>query len=233
MRTSFLASRPIAAACLGLVLALGLVVGGCKSPRRQPKAPEPTPEQKAAAEARAKQGREFYLGTRAAQQDIRDLFARVEGAAPHQWAEIASKLVAYGEPAVPQMMANLSSHQTGVAVMSAYTLGMIQDPRSLDALAQAVTSPHEQLRYEAATSMLRMGDPRGLPFMIDALENDDPLVRARAILVLRERTGNTMGFVPDGKPEDRLAAVSRWRAWLARGGGVRAPRPVDAGASTR
>ncbi len=219
-----------AAALPWLAVSLVLVLAACQQNR---KPPGPSAEEKAAAEEKARKDREFYRGTLAAQQDIRDLFARVEGAAPHQWAELARKLVAYGEPAVPQMIANLSSHQKSVAVMAAYCLGMIQDPRALDALADAMATPHEQLRYEAATSMLRMGDRRGLPTMIDALENPDPLVRARAILVLKERTGGTMGYTADGRPEDRAAAVARWRAWLARGGGVMAPRPPGAEASTR
>lgn len=211
--------------CLAVVLILSLAA--CTQQRRNPNAP--TAEQKAAAEAKAAKDREFFKGTLAAQQDIRDLFARVEGAAPHQWAEIARKLVAYGEPAVPQMMANLESFQVDVAVMAAYCLGMIQDPRALDALNNALASPHTRLRHESATAMLRMGDPRALPTMIDALEHPDPLVRARAILVLKDRTGGTMGYVADGKPEDRAAAVARWRAWHARGGGVMAPRQPGTG----
>ncbi len=184
-----------------------------------------------AASARAeepadKPDRTYYLGTPALRQDVRDLFARVEGAAPHQWAGIAQKLVSYGEPAVPQMVANLASHQDSVQLMAAYCLGMIQDPRSLSALDAARRSSSPSVRYEAATSMLRMGDRRGLPTMIDGLEDSDPLVRGRAILVLKARTGNTMGFEPQGRADDRQAAVARWRAWLARGGGVMAPRPA-------
>lgn len=216
-----------ATALTWLAVCFSLVLVACNQQNRKPK--EPTAEEKAAAKAKADKDREFYLGTLAAQQDIRDLFARVEGAAPHQWAQIAKKLVSYGEPAVPQMIANLDSFQTEVAVMAAYCLGMIQDPRALDALAKATASPHMRLRNEAATAMLRMGDPRGLQTMIDALEHPDPLVRARAILVLKERTGGTQGYVADGKPEDRAAAVARWRAWLARGGGVMPPREPGAG----
>lgn len=211
------------------VLVPCLLAGLAACTQQQPKKPEMSAAEKAAREEKARKDREFYLGTRAAQQDIRDLFARVDGAAPHQWAQIAQKLVSYGEPAVPQMIANLDSHEKSVAVMAAYCLGMIQDPRALDPLARAMATPHEKLRFEAATAMLRMGDRRGLPTMIDGLEHPDPLVRARAILVLKERTGGTMGYAADGRPEDRAAAVARWRAWLARGGGVMPPRTSGAG----
>jgi HEAT repeat protein len=102
--------------------------------------------------------------------------------------------------------------------MAAYVLGVIKDPRSLDALHVAATGGAERLRFEAATSMLRMDDRRGLPPMIDGLESPDALVRARAILVLEENTGATMGYRADDRPADRAAAVARWRAWLRESG---------------
>jgi hypothetical protein len=160
--------------------------------------------------------RPFYRGTPAVQQDVRDLFARVRDLPAREWNGVASELISYGEPAVPQMIANLDSEILDVQVMSAYCLGMIGDPRALPALSRASASPKEKLRYEAATAMLRLGDRRGFPIMIDGLADRDPLVRARAILVLKDRTGQTFGYKADDKPADRAAAVARWRAWLAR-----------------
>ncbi len=166
--------------------------------------------------------RPYYQGTPRVQQDIRDLVGRVPGAQNRQWADIARKLIGYGEAAVPQLVANLASHNVEVQLMSAYTLGMIKDPRSLDALHRATIDGAPRVRHEAATAMLRMGDQRGLRTMVNALEDADPLVRARAILVLEERTGETYGYKADDRPEDRAAAVSRWRAWMGQLGSVRA-----------
>jgi HEAT repeat protein len=64
--------------------------------------------------------------------------------------------------------------------------------------------------------MMRMGDRRGLGTLVDGLEDLDPLVRARAILVLKEGTGETFEYRADDNPVDRSAAVARWRFWLQR-----------------
>jgi len=162
--------------------------------------------------------RPYYLGNEQVQQDVRDLFARVPGSSPSQWTKTARELTAYGERAVPQLVANLQSELPRVALMSAYVLGMVKDPRSLGALQRATLSSDRLLRYEAATAMVRMGDERGLPTLIGGLEDPDPLVRARSILVLYERTNETLDYKADDPPGERAAAVARWRAWLARRG---------------
>jgi len=162
----------------------------------------------------------FRVTSCQAQQDIRDLFNRVPGATPWQWNSIAGKLIGYGSAGVPQVAANLESNVERVPLMAAYVLGKIEDPRSLDALARAARGPNAGLRYEAATSMVRMGDRRGLPVLINGLDDRDPLVRARAIIVLYERTGETMDYKADDSPGERSAAVGRWRAWFQRTGGA-------------
>lgn len=213
--------RPLmgrAATLLGLVAAAALVpLSGCTSPRTT----APQDDVGRLKPPREGQGdRPFRLTTPQVQQDIRDLMERVPGATPSQWNQIARKLAAYGEPAVPQLVANLRSSEESVQTISAYVLGVIRDPRTLDALHRATIEANRNVRYEAATAMLRMGDRRGLPTMIDGLEHPDPLIRARAILVLKERTGETFGYRADDRPADRAAAVARWRAWLRQTGGV-------------
>jgi len=203
--------------CLYLPVLALLLAAGCQA--QEP--PGVDAISRPGKEATAREGdRPYYRGTPKVREDIRDLMSRVPGASPQVWADVARKLTGYGEPAVPQLVANLESSDHEVQVMSAYVLGMIRDPRSLDALGRATLDPHLTVRYEAATAMLRMGDRRGLSTMIDALESPDPLVRARAILVLRENTGETFGYKADDKPEDRAAALARWRAWIARTGGA-------------
>lgn len=194
------------------LLLVAVACAGCQSTPEPPSADriKHTP----AAEAGREGDRPYYRGTAKVQQDIRDLMGRVPGASYRQWADIARKLTSIGEPAVPQLIANLSSCNQDVQVMSAYVLGMIKDPRSLDALQRATVEGKPVVRYEAATAMLRMGDRRGLATMVDALDSPDPLVRARAILVLSDRTGETFGYKADDEPDERAAALSRWRAWM-------------------
>lgn len=164
--------------------------------------------------------RPFRVTSCEMKQDVRDLFIRVPSASVWQWNKIAQKLINFGSGAVPQVAANLESGVERVPVMAAFVLGRIGDPRALDALAQATTSADSSLRYEAATAMVRMGDRRGLPVLIDGLEERDPLVRARAILVLADHTGGTKGYKADDRPDERAAATARWRAWYQRTGGA-------------
>jgi hypothetical protein len=206
-----------------LLCAVVASAGGCCNPCADPNVgkPPPRPEgMKLRQKGPCEGDRPYYLGNEQVQQDVADLFARVDGSTPAQWTETARKLTGYGERAVPQLVQNLGSDKPRVALMSAYVLGTVKDPRSLSALQQATLSSDRLLRYEAATAMVRMGDRRGLPTLIDGLEDPDPLVRARSILVLNERTGEMKGYKADGKPMDRAAAIARWRDWLARTGGV-------------
>lgn len=209
---------------LAALWALSASAGGCCAPCADPnvtKKPAPRSEgMKMRQKGPCEGDRPYYLGNEQVQQDVRDLFARVDGATPAQWTETSRKLAAYGERAVPQLVQNLGSDKPPVALMSAYVLGMVKDPRSLAALQDATLSSDRMLRYEAATAMVRMGDRRGLPALIDGLEDPDPLVRARSILVLQERTSEMRGYKADDRPEERAAAVARWRDWLARTGGV-------------
>lgn len=148
-----------------------------------------------------------------AQADIGMLIGRIPSASPEQRMEIATRLVRFGEAAVPQLVEGLSHPDPSVRITSAYLLGLLKDPRSLDALYRALSDPLEDVRFEAGTALLRAGDDRAVPLLIHGLEHPDPLVRARAITVLQGRTGSTLDFRPDATPEDRAAAVARWRAW--------------------
>lgn len=208
-------------------LAIGLLLSACCCPpeKSSPRRAEGFPTKGAEAAKNCKpppKDRAFYMATPQIQQDIHELLSRVPSATPREWGSLARKLSLYGEPAVPPLVASLRE-QSGerIHIMAAFVLGMIKDPRSLTALNEARFNPSERVRFEAATSMLRMGDHRGLETMIGGLENADPLVRARSILVLEERTSETFGYRADARPGDRAAAVSRWRAWLAQTHGVR------------
>jgi HEAT repeat protein len=78
-----------------------------------------------------------------------------------------------------------------------------------------------------------------LAALVDALEAQDVRLRGRAVVLLRTLSGQSFAFDPEATPEERAAAVTRWRTWLEGvptawtpqpGSGVGA-RPPDAGAS--
>lgn len=213
--------RPIALACAVLLL-----TACCQhSPKRPARKADgfPTDAAEAAEDCRTiPKDRPYYKATPQIQQDIHDLMSRVPAARPDEFNILARKIAVYGEPAVPVLVGTLrEQREERVHIMAAYVLGMLKDPRSLSALHEATFHPSESVRFEAATSMLRMHDRRGLTTMIAGLEHPDPLVRARSILVLEERTGETFGYKADARPGDRAAAVSRWRAWHVQTSGMR------------
>lgn len=60
----------------------------------------------------------------------------------------------------------------------------------------------------------RQVDPQVVPALVGRLEDEDPVVRMAASDELRKRTGKDFGFVAWASPEERAAAVARWRSWL-------------------
>ena len=66
--------------------------------------------------------------------------------------------------------------------------------------------------------MVRLGDRRGLDRLIRGLEDPDPRLRAKCIDVLSHTVGQDFGYRPDARPDERAAAVARWRAWAAQVG---------------
>ena len=201
---------------MALVLS-ALALAACRhSPRPDEISGEPTSGDPGSGEREADAlpaPRVPYRGTRRTRQDIADLLARVPSAGPPERQKIQARLVAHGEPAVVPLTQALRDPSADVRMTAAYALGMIQDPRALDALAAHRQDPNEAVRFEVATAMWRMSDLRGLDPLLYGLEHADPRIRARSIAVLRERTGDTLGYRADDTPVDRSAAVARWRAW--------------------
>jgi len=200
-----------------LVLLLGLAAcrgaapsgGEGRSPGSRPNSGSPTAQ-------RSAKDRPFPQATPQLQGDLDALMGRLRSGTPEQRMETAGRLARFGEYAVPTLMDGLTSPDVPVRVTSAYVLGMIGDPRSYDALHRATYDSTIDVRYEAATALLRGGDDRGLPVLVHGLEDADPRVRAKAILVLHGRTGEDFGYRPDASPADRQAAVARWREWMSR-----------------
>jgi hypothetical protein len=57
-------------------------------------------------------------------------------------------------------------------------------------------------------------DTQVVPALVGRLADEDPVVRLAANEELRKRTGRDFGFVPWASPEERTAAIARWRSWL-------------------
>jgi hypothetical protein len=75
------------------------------------------------------------------------------------------------------------------------------------------------VRAEAAARAGRMppGEPETravLPHLVDRLSDTHPEVRMIAAVSLERLTGRRLGYSPHDPPEDRRAAMARWRAML-------------------
>jgi hypothetical protein len=103
------------------------------------------------------------------------------------------------------------------------------------ASAAAETDPVEQQRLAAAEAAALTGDRSCLEPLGELLNATSPAIRRRALALLRQLTGRQTRELNQGgddSPEQRAAAVLRWRQWIAREGvfaELAFPRPVDPG----
>lgn len=196
-----------------LLLSAALPLAACRTggvPTPLP-APPPTPS------GLPESPKPFYDGTPVMQGRVAREIARFESEDLKQRLEAASQLGRLGEPAANPLLRTLAEHPSGrTRGMAAYTLGFLQDHRTLDPLARALSDPDPEVRSEAATALARNGDDRGLATLIAGLEDSDPRVRVRSIAVLQGTVGESLGYAPDDDPLDRQAAVARWKGWLRR-----------------
>jgi HEAT repeat protein len=75
------------------------------------------------------------------------------------------------------------------------------------------TAPEGTLRLEYARALALLGDWSEVSVLVEALASENVVVRGSALKALRDATGETRGFHPQGSPGDRAAAVDRWRLW--------------------
>jgi HEAT repeat protein len=119
-----------------------------------------------------------------------------------------------GEPAYPTLLELAGDADVRVASFGLATISAQRDPRLLEPLKEAVPPPTAgPLRLEYARALALLGDWSQVDVLIDALTSEDVQVRGSALKVLRDTTGESFGFHPQGAPADRAAAVGRWRAW--------------------
>ena len=57
-------------------------------------------------------------------------------------------------------------------------------------------------------------DMSAIPVLVDQLSSDDSAVRFYAIADLKQKTGETFGYLYYVDEEKRAASINQWRAWL-------------------
>ena len=205
------ATTVLASACAGLSL---FAAGGCNtaSPKKEPNQPL-----KLAVLEPQKEGgdKSIRAGDPATNQRIVADMAKFEDEKAMERLTAARRVAAQGEVALRPLLDALATHPSArTRGMAAYTLGHMGDRRVVDPLVRALGDPSQDVRFEAAAALLRLGDVRGYAPLIDGLESDDARVRLQCIGILKDASGSSFGFEPDGDPIERRAAVARWRGWL-------------------
>jgi hypothetical protein len=201
--------------------ALGLAIGalvvaaalsGCPAgrPRGGRESPTCLPEVPAGEGCRP-----WYAGTPEDRRVLEEAVARLATARGEALLDVGRTILARGEAATPFLVDALRSRSDQTRGQAAYLLGARKDRRTIPALLEASKDPVPTVRYEAAGALLELSEPAGLEVLVDGLSDPDPRLRAKCSAVLAEKTGRDFGFEADGTPEDRAAAVARWRAWLA------------------
>jgi HEAT repeat protein len=204
-------------ASVSLLLSVALTLAGC---RANPGATRESGDEGAASATRA-QDRPYFEGTERMRAEVRSLLSRLPRASLSDRLDVGRRVVAIGEPAVPLLEESLASPDADVRSGSAWLLGLLRDPRSAPALRRAAADPVAHVACEAAASLLKMEDAAGYERLVQGLSDPDPRIRSRCVLLLERATGTDHDYRPDDAPEERAAAIARWRAWLdarARGG---------------
>jgi hypothetical protein len=191
------------------LLAASLVIAGCPSTRGRGAPPPPAERIDVVGD------RPYCTGGEGETRRLRALVDRLATASAADAIETGKAIVSRGEAAIPLLLEGLRGPEPRLRGASAYLLGVLKDRRTVPALETATADPVPSVRYEAAGALLEMQDPNGLSVLVDGLLDPDARLRAKCLDVLQEKTAQTFGFEADAAPDERAAAVRRWRAWLA------------------
>ncbi len=86
-------------------------------------------------------------------------------------------------------------------------------------LTKLLPAGDDRVRLATARALANLGERQDvLETFVALLESPELRIRSRSQQSLKALTGQSINFPPDGKPEDRLAAIAQWKQWLAASG---------------
>jgi HEAT repeat protein len=150
-------------------------------------------------------------------QQIEDQLSRLPWTHGVERVEQILWLAGVGEPAFEYLLELAVDPRPDVAACAVAALGATGDSRLVEPL-HALDWPESDdkaLHYEKARAYLRLGDWSAIDTLVDGLEEESHWARAWCRQALVEATRVDFGFDPAGAPEDRAAAVAKWRDWVA------------------
>jgi len=121
-----------------------------------------------------------------------------------------------GEPAYPALLELALDERDDVAAAALAALGATSDRRLVAHIRDLGWSESRlkgDLGLERARTLVRLGDWEPIPVLIEGLSDERLFTRGLCLDALREATNETKGYDPRATPEERQAAVDRWRVW--------------------
>jgi len=130
--------------------------------------------------------------------------------------ELIQWFASVGEPAYPTLLELAADPRADVAGAALASLGATRDSRLVEPLRSVTmqsAGSGTDLSFERARALLRLGDWREIPVLVDGLRDERLITRALCAQALHEATHERHGFDPRGEPDAREAAVGRWEEW--------------------
>lgn len=129
------------------------------------------------------------------------------------------ELVARGPDMIPYFVKHLADEDPDVRLRFTLALKAMQHPACFGTFQRMSRSRLVDLRQYGLDGMVELCTLHAFPLLVEGLSDPDEQVRLTAARGLRELTGETFGYWP-GKSteEERLAAIEKWKEWLAREG---------------
>ncbi len=142
------------------------------------------------------------------------------------WRPAAMRSLAkHADPgAVDVFRAGLADKLWGVRQGAVQGVGALKDLPSLPRVKELLGDEQYDVRAQAAKTLHALGDPSGLPVLVEALRADTvwfdidygQIAREDAWNFLKGLSGDDFGFKPWEGPEARAPGLAKFEAWIAK-----------------
>lgn len=194
-------------AATALLLALGLLAGGCAATGSGAQAESAVP------------GGPWLVPSPLLAQQLEDEARRLPWTHGIEHLEQIRWFASVGEPAYPTLLELAADEREHVAAAALAALGATHDRRLVEHL-RAVPWPgseeqpvSEDLRLERARTLVRLGDWSEMPTLIAGLTSERLRTRALCDQALYEATRQRFGYDPRAAETEREKAVRAWENW--------------------
>ena len=124
-------------------------------------------------------------------------------------------LAKLGDSGIPAIREGAHSDDWLTRSSIAWVMGSTADRRYIPDLNHLLDDRVKGVRYEAAASLVELGDSAGFAVLVDGLSDDEVRNRYKCFESLRRATGRDFGYQHDASEATRTPAVARWKDWLA------------------